>query len=105
MRQCRARILQAAPEGGSRELSPGVPAYPSIGGRIAFTGTLAALFGVPGFQRSFRLRILDDKMAVMAELALGRAPPRMVERFQDSHEDAPLLPVLPRLDLNVTSHR
>jgi hypothetical protein len=86
-------------------LIPGVPAYFSIGGRITFTGTSAAVFGVPGFQWSFRLSIFDDEVAIMAELALGRAAPRIVERFQDAHEDAPLLPALPRLDLNVTSHR
>jgi hypothetical protein len=105
MQDCRARNLQAAPEGSSRELIPRVPAYLSIGGRITFTGTPAAVFGVPGFQRSFRLRIFDDEMAVMAELALGRAAPRMIERFQYPREDALLLPALPRLDLNVTSHR
>jgi hypothetical protein len=44
-------------------------------------------------------------MVVMPELAFRRPVPRMIERFQDSNEDASLLPVLPRFDLKMISHR
>jgi hypothetical protein len=94
--------MQATPEDSSRELSFAVPAYPSTG-RIIFART--ALFVVPELQRSFRTGIFDDEMVVVAELAFGRAAPRMIDRFQDSNEYASLLPVLPRLDFNVTAHR